>query len=221
MAACGYFHTAAVTEGGALFTWVRQRDNNVSLVNHHHHHSYSVPHGADGQQHCQGARGVRLMPDTREQGDQPTPRRVGGVELFGVPAVSVACAGGREGSTVVVAEDGSLWVSGDELAHHHHTYSVLHGAVVVAGTPGRDDTEGAPGAWLRLRRLGKELFGGAAVLQAACGHEHTVIVTCCGNVFTWGQGGLGQLGHGDMQSRVHPTRLHPERSPSVRAHFSL
>jgi hypothetical protein len=142
------------------------------------------------------------MPDTREQGDQPTPRRVGGVELFGVPAVSVACAGGREGSTVVVAEDGSLWVSGDELA-----------AVVGAGTPGRDDNEDAPRAWLRLRRLGKELFGGAAVLQAACGHEHTVIVTCCGNVFTWGQGGLGQLGHGDMQSRVNPARLQPQWSP--------
>ena len=196
MAACGYFHTAAVTEGGSLFTWVANVTNVSSVL------SYTELHGADGQQHCQGARGVRLMPDTRDQGDQPTPRRVGGVELFGVPAVSVACAGGREGSTVVVAEDGSLWVSGDELA-----------AVVGAGTPGRDDTEDAPGAWLRLRRLGKELFGGAAVLQAACGHEHTVIVTCCGNVFTWGQGGLGQLGHGDMQSRVNPARLQPQWSP--------
>ena len=46
-----------------------------------------------------------------DHGDQPTPLMVGGNELFGAQAVSVACAGGREGGTVVVTETGTVWMS--------------------------------------------------------------------------------------------------------------
>jgi hypothetical protein len=51
------------------------------------------------------------MHDTGDHGDLPTPSRVGGHELFGARAVSVACAGGREGGTVVVTETGTVWMS--------------------------------------------------------------------------------------------------------------
>ncbi|CAI5463522.1 unnamed protein product, partial [Closterium sp. Yama58-4] len=43
--------------------------------------------------------------------------------------------------------------------------------------------------------------------QIACGTHHTAALTASSDLFTWGQGSHGQLGHGDVRDREVPTRV--------------
>ena len=43
--------------------------------------------------------------------------------------------------------------------------------------------------------------------QVACGNYHNATVSSNGEVFTWGWGGDGQLGHGDSNDRRVPTKV--------------
>ncbi|CAG2059278.1 unnamed protein product [Timema podura] len=42
------------------------------------------------------------------------------------------------------------------------------------------------------------------VVQVACGLEHCLLLTATGQVFSWGTGTRGQLGHGDLESECEP-----------------
>jgi len=59
-------------------------------------------------------------------------------------------------------------------------------------------------------------FDGHAV-QVACGHDHSLVVSSDGEVFSFGRGNLGQLGQGQMGMRAVPARvcLPPPPSQSV------
>jgi hypothetical protein len=89
--------------------------------------------------------------------------------------------------TLVVTEDGGLWACG-------------------AGGYGRlglnDDEDRRV-----FERVGAGAFGGARVVAAVAGYEHSAAVTEDGALWTWGCGGDGQLGHGDDQRRLVPTRV--------------
>ena len=41
--------------------------------------------------------------------------------------------------------------------------------------------------------------------QVAVGARHVAMIDCKGQLLTWGDGGLGQLGHGDIRPRLTPT----------------
>lgn len=43
---------------------------------------------------------------------------------------------------------------------------------------------------------------GVGVRQIACGSGHTVVLTIDGEVYTWGRGDDGRLGHGDNGWKV-------------------
>ena len=49
-----------------------------------------------------------------------------------------------------------------------------------------------------------EFLHGRDLLQVCCGGWHTTAVTSEGEVFTWGSGRCGQLGHGDWASHRLP-----------------
>ena len=59
------------------------------------------------------------------------------------------------------------------------------------------------------RRVGA--FAGAAVLMAACGRKHMVVLTESGVVWTCGDGSLVALGHGDQRTCLVPTRIPQDR----------
>ncbi|KAM9312655.1 RCC1 domain-containing protein 1 [Gastrophryne carolinensis] len=40
--------------------------------------------------------------------------------------------------------------------------------------------------------------------RISCGSRHTAVVTCAGQLYTWGWGRYGQLGHGDVKSLDQP-----------------
>eukprot|EP01084_Bolivina_argentea_P058846 107404_1 len=40
-----------------------------------------------------------------------------------------------------------------------------------------------------------------------CGDEHTLALDCNGQIWSWGYGGNGRLGHGDEDNRYKPTQI--------------
>ncbi|XP_065053483.1 uncharacterized protein LOC135682495 isoform X2 [Rhopilema esculentum] len=52
-----------------------------------------------------------------------------------------------------------------------------------------------------------EALLGRDVRQVACGTEHMLAVTSAGELFSWGCGRGGKLGHGDIQDRFTPLRV--------------
>ena len=83
--------------------------------------------------------------------------------------------------------DGELWMSG-------------RGADGQLGTGGRDDM-------LTPTRVPKGLFGGARVKMAACGKDHTLVLTEVGRMWAFGCGFYGQLGTGDEDDRTTPAQV--------------
>jgi alpha-tubulin suppressor-like RCC1 family protein len=53
------------------------------------------------------------------------------------------------------------------------------------------------------------------ILQAAVGADHVIVVTTERQVFTWGEGSKGQLGHGNMESKVKPELVEALNSKSI------
>lgn len=50
-----------------------------------------------------------------------------------------------------------------------------------------------------------EKMDGKRVRQLVCGRSQTAAVTDCGEIWNWGIGACGQLGHGDDEDRLEPT----------------
>ena len=84
--------------------------------------------------------------------------------------------------TLVVTQDGALWACGDG----------------GDGQLGLNDK----GNRRRFQRVGAGAFGGARVVAAAAGGEHSAAVTEDGALWTWGCGEHGRLGHGDEDNRL-------------------
>ncbi|KAM0863751.1 hypothetical protein ACQ4PT_044389 [Festuca glaucescens] len=54
------------------------------------------------------------------------------------------------------------------------------------------------------------------VVQVACGSYHVAVLTAKSEVFTWGKGANGRLGHGDIEDRKIPTLVEALRGRAVR-----
>ena len=52
-----------------------------------------------------------------------------------------------------------------------------------------------------------EALAGQRVLAVSAGGAHNLALTADGAVWSWGDGGLGTLGHGDQQSLALPEKL--------------
>ena len=149
MVACGDSHTAALTQGGGVYTFG---------VGHYG----SLGHG--------------------DEEDQLAPRRVPVAGFNGERIVMVSAG---DGHSVALSEGG-------------HLYTWGFGAQGQLGHNDRED-QWAP------RQVEGGRFGGEKVVFVAAGAHHTVAVTVVGRLYTWGNGGRGRLGHGDIDTRLVPT----------------
>eukprot|EP00960_Hanusia_phi_P045674 757383-Hanusia_phi.AAC.1 len=48
---------------------------------------------------------------------------------------------------------------------------------------------------------------GVVIQDFSAGDHHSIAVSTSGDVYTWGQNNLGQLGQGDLSTRTTPTRV--------------
>lgn len=59
----------------------------------------------------------------------------------------------------------------------------------------------------RLRPTSIPALKRKRIIAVACGSFHTLAVNDSGEVYSWGVGEKGQLGHGDLESRKVPTQV--------------
>ena len=115
------------------------------------------------------------------------------VTPFGARAVVLAVHAGARHAAVVVADDAAggaprLYTAGKGWLGHGGADSAVIGAPRVS-------TYFAPVAGA---------LGGVDVLEAACGHSHTVARTADGRLLAWGRGDSGELGCGNLTDRAMP-----------------
>ena len=111
--------------------------------------------------------------------DRQQPARLGLPVLGGARVVLVACGSQH---TLAVTAGGRVYSCGlnhaGQLGHGNTTSSQVFTLVDAAH------------------------FEGASIVMAACGSDHSVAATAEGDVFTWGAGWFGCLGHNDQQHRL-------------------
>jgi hypothetical protein len=114
------------------------------------------------------------------------------------------------------------------FAEHRGRGGGFYGAFVALSDPARvvyamgtvdDDAQGGEPAPALVEGL-----LGVAVAAVCCGGQHAAVLTAAGEVYTWGRGGFGRLGHGDAHSlkapRLVPGRRKRATFPTSKAHIS-
>nr|XP_060611437.1 RCC1 domain-containing protein 1 isoform X1 [Anolis sagrei ordinatus] len=176
----GHEHVLLLDEAGTLFSWGSGR------------------HGQLGH----GDLESRLEPQAVEA-------------LQGVALKEVA-AGGWHSAAVSEAGDLYLWgwnesgqlglpskaaAESQRAARDTDSTGLSSGDAQPRGPPGADFI--SIQAFPALLDLPQE----AEALKAGCGSRHTAVVTRTGELYTWGWGQYGQLGHGDTASLDQPRRV--------------
>ncbi|XP_042028610.1 PH, RCC1 and FYVE domains-containing protein 1-like isoform X2 [Salvia splendens] len=88
-----------------------------------------------------------------------------------------------------------------------HVFSMGNNAYGQLGNPQSDG---------KAPCLVQDRLVGEFVEQISCGADHAVVFTTRGDVFTWGRGANGRLGHGDTEDRNVPTLVEALKDKHVR-----
>ncbi|XP_074331874.1 PH, RCC1 and FYVE domains-containing protein 1-like isoform X1 [Apium graveolens] len=208
--ACGGRHAAFVTKKGEIFSWGEELGgrlghgvdsdvlhpklidalaaSNIELVACGEYHTCAVT--LSGDLYSWGDGHFGLLGHGNEVSHW-VPKRVNG-PLEGIHVSSISCGPWH---TAVVTSAGQLFTFGDG------TFGVLGHRDRISVSKPRE----------------VESLKGCRTVQAACGVWHTAAVVevtvedlsssncSSGNLFTWGDGDKGRLGHGDKEAKLVPT----------------
>ncbi|KAM6201637.1 RCC1 domain-containing protein 1 [Rhynchocyon petersi] len=140
--------------------------------------------------------------------------------LQGLPMAEVAAGGWH---SVCVSETGDIYVWGwnesGQLALPTRSLAeegkTVQGEATVLTLDGPDlkgaagGEDGGPAPFISIQSFPAllDLPLGSEAIKASCGSRHTAVVTRMGELYTWGWGKYGQLGHKDTASLDHPCRV--------------
>ncbi|XP_057542025.1 PH, RCC1 and FYVE domains-containing protein 1-like isoform X2 [Amaranthus tricolor] len=220
---CGPWHTAAVLASGKLFTF---GDGTFGVLGHGDRISYTVPREVDA------LRGLRTLKVAC--GTWHTAAIVDTMENEASFDRSFSAAGKL-----------FTWGEGDkgQLGHGDSEVRLIpmyvetlidknfckvacgHDFTVALSTTGRvysmGSTDygqlGCPESDGRVPACVEGKIADNFVEDIACGSHHVAIVTSKAELFTWGKGSNGQLGHGDIDHRNEPTFVEFMKGNQVRS----
>ncbi|MDZ4286304.1 MAG: choice-of-anchor D domain-containing protein, partial [Prosthecobacter sp.] len=132
--------------------------------------------------------GEDLGDDYWEESPQPASRLWGSDE-----AVQLAIGATH---TVVMTNSGGVWTWGDGTTGQLGTGTVL---------PYKENLS-------HIKKTAASItskFGTSRIIQIAAGSFHTLALDNAGNVWSWGRGAEGQLGHGTSVLKSAPTKISP------------
>ncbi|XP_057769819.1 ultraviolet-B receptor UVR8 isoform X2 [Salvia miltiorrhiza] len=199
--ACGREHTASVASDGSLFTWganeygqlgdgtERGRKYPMKVKHLQSEFAISVSCGA----HCTAAIAEprendgsmstrRLWVWGQNQGSN-CPRLFWGAFAPDTVVRQVSCGAVH---VVALSEDGLLQAWG------YNVYGQLGRGITSEGLQGARLIKG----YARFLDEAPELV---KIIQVSCGEYHTAAISDSGEVYTWGLGSMGQLGHCSLQ----------------------
>ncbi|MFS7924460.1 putative chromatin regulator PHD family [Helianthus anomalus] len=217
---CGPWHTAVVTSSGQLFTF---GDGTFGVLGHGDCKSVSIPREVES---LKGLRTVRAA-----------------CGVWHTAAVVEVMVGNSSSSN---CSSGKLftWGDGDKgrLGHGDKETKLVptcvaalvepnfcqvacgHSMTIALTTSGHVYTMGSP----VYGQLGNPKADGKApycvedklsksfVEEIACGAHHVAVLTSRTEVYTWGKGANGRLGHGDTEDRNYPTLVEALKDKQVK-----
>ncbi|GLE06225.1 hypothetical protein PINS_up015467 [Pythium insidiosum] len=195
---CGSYHTAAVTVSGELFTWGGGMYGKLGHGNETGHSTPCLVEALKAQPVRQVACGSRHTVVLLENKD---------VYTWGDKENGVSGHGDTDGHQYLprVVEE----LRGQHVkqisACGFHTAALTESGEVFTFGEGKFGRLGHNSERNQLVARKVETLVGKRVKQIACGGFHTAAVTETGEVYTWGGGEHGQLGHGDKVNRTVPT----------------
>lgn len=155
--------------------------------------------GGDGKQSGPGGSGVASWGVGRrgqlghgKRKDERTPRRMVGGLGYGIRIVQVSAGGGL----VRVAHSLLLTSTGRVLSFGTGQYGALgHGYSAAKQLPDQ------------LRPKYIEALNSVRCVCVSAGELHSAVVTSDGDLYSWGDGFCGQLGHGDKRPQTTPLQI--------------
>jgi len=215
---CGFKHSAIVSKLGCVYTWGSNLDGELG---HGDYRNRKAPTRIDSISNaasvsCGRAHTNVLTKDGKVfcfGENKPTPTLIDG-ELSGKIITNVSS--GIDMSAFVTSED-ELYVSGHgivlEIFDHQDDEDDITSSVSDLFTPRKvklgelsNSTE-LSSSTTSPKEGSNEPCRKFRIIQIACGGRHLVILTNKGEVYTCGFGGMGQLGHGNTDDKLTPTKI--------------
>ncbi|XP_061358439.1 PH, RCC1 and FYVE domains-containing protein 1-like isoform X2 [Gastrolobium bilobum] len=206
--ACGPWHTALITSTGQLFTF---GDGTFGVLGHGDRENVSYPREVES---LSGLRTIAVA-----------------CGVWHTAAVVEVIA--TQSSASVSSGKLFTWGDGDKnrlghgdkearleptcvpalIDYNFHKIACGHSLTVGLTTSGRVFTMGStvygqlgnPQSDGKLPCLVGDKIAGDFVEEIACGSYHVAVLTSKNEVYTWGKGANGRLGHGDIEDRKTPT----------------
>jgi alpha-tubulin suppressor-like RCC1 family protein len=195
--AAGGSHNLAVMEGGAVYTWGENRDGQLGLGDHGFFDKRNVPTLVDG---------VNGMVAVAAGNSHSF--------ILSRDGTVMACGGNRTGQLGLGDTDNrdTFTVVADlrdvvdiEAGGSHSLAVTAEGGLY---TWGEGWAIGHGGDCNTQRLVPTKVTGGgigeAVVVQVAAGDYHSLALTTTGELYAWGMGYSGQLGHGDKENLAVP-----------------
>ncbi|KAH0868077.1 LOW QUALITY PROTEIN: hypothetical protein HID58_075099 [Brassica napus] len=217
--ACGTWHSALATANGKLFTF---GDGAFGVLGHGNRESVSCPKEV---QSLNGLKTVKVACNIWHT--------VAIVEVMGQTGTSMSS---RKLFTWGDGEKNRLGHGNKEtyllptcvsslIDYNFHQIACGHTFTVALTTSGHVFTMGGTShgqlgnsiSGGKLPCLVQDRLVGEFVEEIACGDHHVAVLTSRSEVFTWGKGANGRLGHGDTDDRRTPTLVEALRDRHVKS----
>lgn len=206
---CGTWHTALITSAGQLFTF---GDNTFGVLGHGNRESVSYPREVES---LMGLKTIAVACGVWHTASI--------VEVMVTQSSSTSVSSGK----LFTWGDGDKYRLGHSdkeprlkptcvpslIDYNFHKVACGHSLTIGLTTSGRVLTMGStvygqlgnPRSDGKLPCLVEEKLANESVSEVSCGSYHVVVLTSKGEVYTWGKGANGRLGHGDFEDRKIPT----------------
>ncbi|KAL5781708.1 hypothetical protein ACOSP7_006737 [Xanthoceras sorbifolium] len=216
--ACGTWHSALATSNGRLFTF---GDGSFGVLGHGNQESVSYPKEV---QLLSGLKTIKVACGVWHTAAI--------VEVMGQSGASISSR------KLFTWGDGDKYRLGHEskdtyllptcvsslIDYNFHQLACGHTMTVALTISGHVFTMGStaygqlgnPSADGKLPCLVQDKLVGEFVEEISCGAYHVSVLTSRSEVFTWGKGANGRLGHGDIEDRKIPTLVEALRDRHVK-----
>ncbi|XP_057957560.1 PH, RCC1 and FYVE domains-containing protein 1 [Malania oleifera] len=208
--ACGRWHSALATSNGKLFTF---GDGSFGVLGHGDRESVAYPREVQllsGLKTIKVACGVLHTAAIVEVMSQSGANisNVSSRKLFtwGDGDKNRLGHGSKEAYLLPTCVSGLIDYNFHQIACGYNITVALttSGHVFTIGSTAYGQL-GSPHADGKLPWLVQDKLVGEFVEEISCGAYHVAVLTSRSEVFTWGRGANGRLGHGDMEDRSSPT----------------
>jgi alpha-tubulin suppressor-like RCC1 family protein len=195
--AAGVFHSLAVGEEGVVYTWGYNNFGQLGLGDHGNGTNRNVPTEVPGMNEV-----VAVAAGTFHSFALSRDGTVMSCGKNGYGQLGLGDTDNRDTFTVVAGLRGVVDI--DAGGNHSIALTVEEGLFAW----GKGQAMGHGGGDTTQRLVPTKVTGGgideAMVVQVAAGNTHSMAKTASGELWTWGDGESGQLGHGDKENMAEP-----------------